>query len=161
MTERWARERAERSLAQMSDWIARHDNRSAALMGITVAMMGTMSIATPAVHRWSAEFLLAAGLAAAGFATILYQLLRGQMPRMRGDQPSLSFFGTVAAMPQEEYRARFIGMNEDEYLDDVLRQCYVNARILRSKFRCLTRALIALLATAVPWACAISLAKSL
>lgn len=161
MTDDWIKQRAEKSLAQMIDWIGRHDSRSAGLMGITVAMMGALSAATPAVKQWNGLFMVALALASAGFCMVLYQLMRGQIPRMRTGKPSLSFFGSVAAMPQDEFRERFIKMTEEEYLDDILNQCYVNARILRSKFRCLKRGLIALLITALPWTWAISLAKSL
>lgn len=158
----WTLERAEKSLARMIEWIGRHDSRSAGLMGITVAMMGAMSAATPSFAQWTVTFCIVLAVTATGFGIVLFQLMRGQMPRMRkGTKPSLTFFGTVAAMPQAEYRRRFVAMTEAEYLDDVLNQCYVNARILRSKFRCLKRALMALLLTAVPWACALSLAKSL
>lgn len=161
MTEDWVKQRAEKSLSQMIDWIGRHDSRSAGLMGITVAMMGALSAATPAVKQWNGLFMFALGLAAAGFGMVLYQLMRGAIPRMRASKPSLSFFGSVAAMPQDEFRERFVNMTEEEYIDDILNQCYVNARILRSKFRCLKRGLIALLITALPWTWAISLAKSL
>lgn len=161
MAEDWVRERAEKSLSQMIDWIGRHDSRSAGLMGITVAMMGALSAATPAVKQWNGIFVFALAVASTGFAIVLYQLMRGQIPRLRAGKPSLSFFGTVAELPHDEFRSRFVKMTEEEYLDDVLNQCYVNARILRSKFRCLKRGLIALLLTAIPWAWAISLAKSL
>lgn len=161
MTDDWIKQRAEKSLSQMIDWIGRHDSRSAGLMGITVAMMGALSAATPAVKLWSGLFMVALALSATGFGIVLYQLMRGQIPRMRAGKPSLSFFGSVAGMPQDEFRERFINLTEEEYLEDVLNQCYVNARILRSKFRCLKRGLTALLITALPWTWAISLAKSL
>jgi hypothetical protein len=161
MTDDWVKQRAEKSLSQMIDWIGRHDTRSAGLMGITVAMMGALSAATPAVKQWNAIFMVALGITAAGFAIVMYQLMRGAIPRIRAGKPSLSFFGSVAAMPQDEFRERFLKMTEEEYLEDILNQCYVNARILRSKFRCLKRGLIALLITALPWTWAISLAKSL
>ena len=161
MVDDWVRARAEKSLSQMIDWIGRHDSRSAGLMGITVAMMGALSAATPSVKQWTGLFTFALFLAAVGFGMVLYQLMRGQIPRLRTGRPSLSFFGTVATMSQDDFRNRFVAMTEEEYLDDILNQCYVNARILRSKFRCLRRGLIALLITALPWVWAISLAKSL
>lgn len=161
MAEEWVRERAEKSLSQMIDWIGRHDSRSAGLMGITVAMMGALSAATPPLKQWNTLFTGVLLLAAVGFGLVLYQLMRGQIPRLRTGRPSLSFFGTVAGMSQEDFRSRFVAMTEDEYLDDILNQCYVNARILRSKFRCLRRGLVALLVTALPWVWALSLAKSL
>lgn len=161
MTEKWVRERAEKSLSQMIEWIGRHDSRSAGLMGITVAMMGALSAATPSIKQWTGLFTFALLLTATGFAIVLYQLMRGQIPRMRKGKPSLSFFGSVATMSQDDFRSRFIAMTEEEYLEDILNQCYVNARILRSKFRCLRRGLIALLLTALPWVWAISLTKSL
>ena len=161
MADEWVRARAEKSLSQMIDWIGRHDSRSAGLMGITVAMMGALSASTPSVKQWSILFTIVLAIAAAGFGTVLYQLMRGQIPRLRTGKPSISFFGTVAGMTQEDFRSRFVTMTEEEYLEDVLNQCYINARILRSKFRCLRRGLTALLLTALPWVWAISLAKSL
>lgn len=153
--------RAEKSASQMIDWIGRHDSRSAGLMGITVAMMGALSAATPSVKQWDALFIFVLSLCAAGFGMVLYQLMRGQIPRLRMGKPSLFFFGTVAGMPQEEFRKRFMAMTEEEYIEDLLSQCYVNSRILRSKFRCLKRGLMTLLITAIPWTWALSLAKSL
>lgn len=161
MIDDWVKARAEKSLAQMIDWIGRHDSRSAGLMGITVAMMGALSAATPSLKQWTPVFMLALALTASGFGMVLYQLMRGQIPRLRSGKPSIGFFGTIAAMPQDEFRKRFTEMTEEEYLEDLLNQCYVNARILRSKFRCLKRGLITLLLTALPWTWAISLAKSL
>jgi hypothetical protein len=161
MTDEWVKQRAEKSLSQMIDWIGRHDSRSAGLMGITVAMMGALSAATPSIKQWNGLFIFVLTLCAVGFGNVLYQLMRGQIPRMRPGRPSLSFFGSVAAMPQDEFRERFVKLTEEEYLDDILNQCYVNARILRSKFRCLKRGLVSLLLTALPWTWALSLAKSL
>jgi hypothetical protein len=161
MADDWVKQRAEKALSQMIDWIGRNDSRSAGLMGITVAMMGALSTATPPVRTWTVLYMIALALCVAGFGTVLYQLMRGQIPRIRPGKPSLSFFGSVAGMPQEEFRQRFIALTPDEYLDDVLNQCYVNARILRSKFRCLKRGLTALLLTAIPWTWALYLAKSL
>ncbi|GGE41406.1 hypothetical protein GCM10007276_18500 [Agaricicola taiwanensis] len=161
MSDEWVRERAEKQLSQMIDWIGRHDSRSAGLMGITVAMMGALSAATPPLKDWSPVFMVALGITVTGFGFVLYQLMRGQIPRLRAGKPSLSFFGTVAGMPPQDFRDKFVAMTEAEYIEDLLSQCYVNARILRSKFRCLKRGLVGLLVTAIPWAWAISLAKSL
>lgn len=161
MTDEWVKQRAEKALSQMIDWIGRNDSRSAGLMGITVAMMGALSSATPPVKSWTGLYVLALALCVTGFGVVLYQLMRGQIPRIRPGKPSLSFFGSVAGMPQEEFHKRFVALTPEEYLEDVLSQCYVNARILRSKFRCLKRGLIALLLTAIPWTWALYLAKSI
>jgi hypothetical protein len=161
MADDWLKQRAERQQAQMLDWLGRHDGRSGALMIVTVAMMGALSAATPAVKQWNGLFLVGLGLSAVGFGTVMYNILRGQVPRIRKAKPSLAFFGTIAAMTQDEFQKRFMAMTQEEYIEDLLANTYVNARIIRSKFRCLTRALVALMLTAVPWAWTLSMAKSL
>lgn len=161
MNDELTRTRAEKSLVQMYDWIGKHDTRSGALMIITVAMMGALSAAIPPTRPWPPLFVAVIVLAAGGFGFVLLQIMRGIIPRMRTSaKPSLSFFGAIAGMPQEQFHERFVNLSEAEYIEDLLNQIYVNARILRSKFRCLKRAQIGLLLTALPWAVALSLAKT-
>lgn len=162
MTTEWTRARAERSLAQMMEWIGRHDSRSAGLMAITMAMMGALSTAAPPLRQWTPLFIVIMALCAASFGFVLYQIMRGMIPRIRtSNKPSMSFFGTVAHMPQGEFVDRFVNMSEEAYLEDLLGQVYVNARILRSKFRCLKRGQVGLLIAGIPWVCALYMAKSL
>jgi hypothetical protein len=154
-------ERAEKTLQRMLDWIGRHDLRSGATMGITVAMLGALSAATPPIAKWSTSFTIALVLSAAGFVIVVGELIHGLFPRMRKDRPSMFFFGSIAAMPPEEYRRRFLALTEDDYLDDVLGQAHLNATLLCAKFRSLRRAVLALLLTVPAWACALSLGRSL
>ncbi|KAA2238026.1 Pycsar system effector family protein [Salinarimonas soli] len=154
-------ERAEKSLQRMLEWIGRHDLRSGATMGITVAMLGALSAATPPISKWTASFTVALVLTGLGFAIVVGEIIHGLFPRMRNDRPSMFFFGSIAAMPQEEYRRRFSALTDEDYLQDVLGQVYLNARILRSKFRSLRRAIMALMFTVPAWACALSLGRSL
>ena len=162
MDTEWTRARAEKSLSQMMEWIGRHDSRSAGLTAITMAMMGALSTAAPPVKQWTPLFMAAMALCAGCFGFVLYQIMRGVIPRIRtSNKPSMSFFGTVAHMPQAEFVQRFTTMTEDDYLEDVLGQVYVNARILRSKFRCLKRGQIGLIVAGAPWVWALYMAKSL
>ncbi len=154
-------ERAEKSLQRMLEWIGRHDLRSGATMGITVAMLGALSAATPPMAKWTASFTVALVLTGIGFAVVVGEIIHGLFPRLRNDRPSMFFFGSIAAMPQEEYKRRFMGLTDEDYLNDVLGQVYLNARILRSKFRSLRRAIFALMLTVPSWACALSLGRSL
>jgi hypothetical protein len=154
-------ERAEKTLQRMLEWIGRHDLRSGATMGITVAMLGALSAATPPIHKWNLPFTVALVLTGIGFAFVVGEIIHGLFPRLRNDRPSMFFFGSIAAMPQEEYKRRFLALTDEEYIQDVLGQVYLNARILRSKFRSLRRAIMALMFTVPSWACALSLGRSL
>jgi hypothetical protein len=152
--------RAERNLQRMLEWIGRNDSRSAGTLGVTLAMMGALSASLPPLSRWPAHLLPVVLVTAAGFAFVLFQLLRSQFPRIHAHRPSICFFGTISRMELDEYRRRFTGLDDEGYLEDLLSQCHVNAAILTTKFACLKRSLIALLATALPWAVAIGLGRS-
>ncbi|PSC05490.1 hypothetical protein SLNSH_07820 [Alsobacter soli] len=153
-------ERAEKALQRMLDWIARHDSRSSAVLGITIAMVGALSASIPSPSQWTWTYALALAAAVIGLGAVLTELLRGQFPRMRST-PSLFFFGTVANLPLDQYRSEVAALDDEAYLKDLLTQCHTNARILRSKFRSLKRSIFALLCAAVPWAVALGLGKGL
>lgn len=154
-------ERAEKSLQRMLEWIGRHDVRTAATLGITVAMVGALASATPAASRWTLPFGVALAAAGLGFLVTIGFLLRGILPRIVPAAPSPFFFGSIAGMDWSTYRRACLAMSDDDYLNDLLRQTHVNAVILRAKFKAFSRAVVALVLTALPWACAMALGKSL
>jgi hypothetical protein len=154
-------ERAEKSLQRMLDWIGRHDVRTAAALGISVAMVGALASATPPASKWSAPYAVVLGFALAGFTMVIGNLIFGMFPRIRGGRPSPFFFGSVATMDWSEYRRRFLAITEADYLDDLLAQNHVNALILRAKFRAFSRAAFCLFLTSGPWAVAMALGKAL
>lgn len=154
-------ERAEKSLQRMLDWISRHDVRTAAALGISVAMVGAMATATPPAARWSLPFAIALAVSVAGFTGVIGNLIFGMFPRIRGGRPSPFFFGSIARMEWSDYRNRFIAVSEADYLDDILAQTHVNALILQAKFRAFSRAAFCLALTAGPWAVTMALGKSL
>lgn len=151
-------ERAEKSLQRMIEWIGRHDSRSSAVLGIAIAMTGALSASIPALSQWNWRYALVLAAAAIALLAALAELLRGQFPRMRAT-PSWFFFGTIANHPFEEYHLKVRELSDEDYLEDVLRQCHTNARILRSKFRSLKRSILALLCAALPWAAALGMGK--
>jgi hypothetical protein len=153
-------ERAEKTLQRMLDWIARHDTRSAAVLGISLAMLGALSSSIPSPSHWTGLYGAALAAAAFGFGFVLAELMRGQFPRFRST-PSLFFFGTVAGLTLQDYQRQFDELDENGYLEDLLTQCHTNSRILRSKFRSLKRSIIGLMFTALPWAAALGLGKGL
>ena len=153
-------ERAEKTLQRMLDWIARHDTRSAAVLGISLAMLGALSSSIPSPSHWTG--LYGVMLTPRPWASVSCwpNSCVGSSPRFRAT-PSLFFFGTVAGLTLQEYQRQFGALDEDGYLEDLLTQCYTNSRILRSKFRSLKRSIIGLMFTALPWAAALGLGKGL
>lgn len=154
-------ERAEKSLQRMFDWIGRHDVRTAASLGISVAMIGALASATPPAARWTTLFAATLIVAVSGLTLVIGNLIYGLFPRIRPGPSSAFFFGSIAAMEWEEYCGRFMATTERDYLQDLLVQIHINALILRAKFRAFGRAVVFLLISSGPWAMAMALGKSL
>jgi hypothetical protein len=151
---------AEASLARLLEWISRYESKSGFVLGIVTAMIGVLAAFTPAVPTWSSLALVTSSLAAASLAATLYCLFQGNSPRTKGEE-SLLYFASIAAMTGDDYRHRVMALTTQRYLDELLGQSHVIARILDVKFRMLAWA-YRFLFSAVPfWAVAIYLLRAL
>jgi hypothetical protein len=65
------------------------------------------------------------------------------------------FFSSAAAMQEKEHQLIFKSMEEDEFLDDLVRQCHYVAKIVDLKFRALRLAFLCLILGILPWMLAI------
>ena len=51
------------------------------------------------------------------------------------DLNSKIFFGTIASQSYNEYEKKLIGLNEKDYLNDIISQIYINSIICNNKFK--------------------------
>lgn len=55
-------------------------------------------------------------------------------------------------MPLEEYREAAKSLDENAYVEDLVKQCHRNAQIATQKYAWVKRALACLFAASLPWA---------
>ena len=124
---------AERELDRLLDWISKFDNRAAILFTLDTAIVGTLALRLNS-SKFTAYNLLPLpafillGISVIGTAITIF-------PRLKGPQSSLIYFGSVARMEEANFKSSFIRRTKVGYLDDLLAQCHINAKILDRKFK--------------------------
>lgn len=150
-------ERAKAVLQLNLDWIGRYDTRIAFIASIQIAMLGLLAKSGASISGWSWSAYLAFGISASALFVGLVFVYLSQYPKTDSQNSSLIFFGTIAPLKIDDFKKKFLHMNENEYLDDLLYQIHINSLILTKKFSDLKSSL-RLLAIGVPlWLYAIYL----
>jgi hypothetical protein len=140
---------AERDLDRLLDWISRYDNRATLLFTLDTAMVGTLALRMNASvqNEYGALLLLTftlLGISILGTAFTIF-------PRLKSPTESLLYFGSIAKMEKKNFRDLFKTKTTTEYLDDLLAQCHINAKILDFKFKVFRISLIFTMVAIIFW----------
>ena len=125
--------RAELSLNTMHKWVERADQRFRFLLAINIAMVGVASTNMRFIER-TEEASDAVILLVVIFSISLVCLLVSAFPRIRSPNDSLIFFSTIIKVEHDRFAKNFRAESYSDYLDDLLEQIHVNARIANFKF---------------------------
>lgn len=149
---------AEKDLERILEWIGRHDTRVAFIAGIVIGMLGVLGgiIAQSSIDICEQVFALLAG---AGLIFSLVYIYRCQYPDTESPNSSLIFFGTVAALNFQSFQQQYRERTSEDYLNDLLHQIHINAKIMSKKFSHLKTAMTLLLLSSIPWAITIYLVQ--
>lgn len=115
----------ERQLA----WISAAEVKLGVVVAIDTALLGGLAAAysTAQYHSQWSSFLSI--LCVVGCCMALFCVAMAVLPRLRGPQKSLLFFGKVSELSLVAYVARFSLATDEELLDDWLAQVHRNAEI--------------------------------
>ena len=125
---------AEHNLDRLLDWIGRYDNRAALLFTLDTAMVGILALSLSSSTGFGYSpillgfFILTVGISILGTAFTIF-------PRLKGPTDSLLYFGSIAKLEKKNYIELFKTRTPTVYLDDLLAQCHINAKILDRKFK--------------------------
>ena len=136
------------------------DSRSGLVISSNLAMLGAL-IATLSGTKVLAAgpwLWVLVGLTAIGCASSIAMAALAAFPRPGNRPGSLVFFGSIAAMPREEYFDRLRAVPQVEFARDLADQCHRVAVIASLKFRWVRRAMFAMIVAAVPWLICLELA---
>ena len=141
---------AEKNLQRALDWNDRFNTRSSVIIGIDAGMIGALAIITKSSQLFSYfGIFIFFSLLLEGTSLIMISL--GEYPHTKGPEDSLTYFGTVAMRDEKEVKNQFLELSEEEYLNDLLEQYWVNSKILNLKFKFFKAALLLLLLSIFPW----------
>jgi hypothetical protein len=129
------------------------DSRSGLIISSNLAMMGAL------IATLSGAKLLGAGpwvwslvaLTAAGCIASIAMAAVAAFPRPGHRAGSLVFFGSIADMARDDYFARLRAVSQVEFARDLADQCHRVAVLAALKFRWVRRAMLAMIAAALPW----------
>jgi hypothetical protein len=136
-------------------WITSADSRLSLVLPLSTAMLGALAVYATNPNEWP----LMAGIPAA-FAIFFLSLsiifcACASFPRTTGTKGSMMFFEGIISRDISQFRAVVKSATKDEFHDDLVQQCYINAQIASAKFAWVKRGMISVLTAMFPWAFAI------
>jgi hypothetical protein len=132
-------------------FFSRVDTKLSVVLGINLGMLAMLAARLPKAD----DFTLLVAVVGAAFVTPLivsfWHIWHGYFPDLRGGTGSLIYFHPISEMTENEFRNACISRSIQELEDDILNQCWRNAKILTCKFYSLRHAYVAALVAIVPW----------
>ena len=93
-------------------------------------------------------------------ALSLWFCVKATSPQVHGPGKSLIFFGGISERDVGEYNRDLASLTQQQFLQDLSLQCHRNSVIAASKYRCVGRAMKALVWGVLPWLVGVYLLKA-
>jgi hypothetical protein len=132
-------------------FFSRVDAKGSVVLAVDTGMLGYLAAHLPslnALHWWE---LLFPALSIALLAVSIWHLYKGAFPQLKGGAESFVYFAEIAKRTEAEFIGGFMGLQELEYIKDVLGQVHRNSVILTEKFAHLKWAFTLLAGAVLPW----------
>ncbi|MBE7416501.1 MAG: hypothetical protein HS128_01935 [Ideonella sp.] len=129
------------------------DSRSGLVISSNIGMLGALvaSLSGKTLLAAGAGLWLVAALTAAACAASIAMAAVAAFPRPGRQSDSLVFFGSIAEMPLDTYFDRLRTVPQMDLARDLADQCHRVAELAALKFRWVRRAMVTMIAAAVPW----------
>jgi pycsar effector protein len=147
-----------RNLDRILQWVAMADNKALIVLTFQGAMVAgvawiVISLGSTSFHRLAAWQLILLGILLVVFflffCVSLLKSFEGIFPSIRPldketDRGHQFFFGTIAAMPLEEFKRQMQSLQPGDIEEGLIQLTHINAQIAAKKFECLRAAVRAL-----------------
>jgi hypothetical protein len=127
------------------------DAKVATLVGMNTTMLAVLAALVTRQQHLSFFLVAIAAASAVGLLFGLFFLSLSSLPRTSRPAKSVVFFGAISAVDPATFASRVKSVTDDEYLDDLIDQCYRTSSIASKKFRWIRRAQMAWYISIVPW----------
>ncbi len=141
----------EKELTRLLTWIQTADSRISLILPVTTVMLGALAALAPPMADWSILSSLTTSIAVIFLVLSISCIAFASFPRTNGIKGSLLYFGGINSLELSQYKKRINQLTEDDYLDDLVNQCYVNAQIAEAKYAWIRKSLAFLFLSSAPW----------
>jgi hypothetical protein len=145
----------EKELSRLLSWIKSADSRLTLILPLTTAMLGTLAILVPKISDWSIASAIFTSFAVFFLFLSLIFSACASFPRTIGPKGSLIYFSGINAHDLTQYSNSIKEYDAEKYMNDLINQCHINAKIAETKFKWIQRSMICLFISAIPWALSI------
>ena len=132
-------------------WVQASDLKATVLLPVPIAMLGVLMEALPTLPNLGFTQWGLLTLSVVPLVVALCYLAFSVVPRVKGPDSSLIFFGKIAALDGAGFADAIKERSVSEYEDDLVAQIHVNSVICCKKFGCVTSAMRAMFVAIPPW----------
>ena len=147
----------EKNLGRQLAWIQASDTRLALVLPLSTAMLGTLGILAPAANSWPLCSEVITVFAVVLLSLSIFFCACASFPRTDGPKRSMIFFGRIATQKIDQFRDSVASLSDEEYIEDLTKQCHINAQVAMIKYIWVKRSLASLFWATPPWALAVYL----
>ncbi|MGB3835900.1 Pycsar system effector family protein [Castellaniella sp.] len=136
-------------------WISAADSRLSLVLPLSTAMLGALAVYATKPSVWTLMAGIPAAFAIFFLCISIIFCACAAFPRIGGTKGSLLFFGGIVSRDISRFRASVKAAQKDDFHDDLIEQCHINAQIASTKFTWVKRAMASMLVAMLPWALAV------
>jgi len=147
----------ENELSQLLFWIQSTESRIALVLPVSMAMLGVLAVLVPVSSKWTVLSGIFVSFAVFFLVLSVIFAALSSFPRTSGPKGSLIYFSGINSRELHQYKSEMKELNEEQYTDDLINQCYRNAQIAKRKYSWIQRSIACLFFSTLPWAIAVFL----
>jgi hypothetical protein len=147
----------EKELARLLEWVRASESRLALVLPLSTAMLGALAVLAPAANKWTVFTAVTSSFASLFLSLSMVFSACASFPRTSGPKGSVIYFGGVVDRDLVQYEKAMRDLQEEDYIQDLARQCHRNAQIAVAKYSWTRRAIACLFFGTGPWAIALFL----
>lgn len=133
-------------------WIASADARLSLVLPLSTGMLGSLAVFAPKPSAWGLAVGIPAALATLFLFLSIIFCAFACFPRTSGTDGSMIFFEGIRSRSVDEFTSTAHSADASELANDLIEQCYINAKIASCKFKWIKRSVMSLLISMLPWA---------
>jgi hypothetical protein len=150
-------ERAEKILQLQLDWVKTADAKVPPLFAINISMLGALSALVKAANTLTLISVIFVVICVALLTYSICNMAFTMVPSLLGPNNSNLYFGGIAKQSDKDFHKKIKQLSDDEYLDDLINQAYINAKIAKGKYGYIKKSSIYLLLSFPVWVISIYL----
>jgi hypothetical protein len=141
----------EKNLENISSVLKVAEQKINFISGIIVAMFGFLIVLISKDTEWNLILKILTITCIILYAICLLLLAIASFPNTKGKKNSVLFFGSTFFDNLKLYKKEVNNLVEHDYLEDLISQCFINAKIAERKFKFIKISLILFYVGIVPW----------